>query len=373
MSKLAHTGVTLRDGTSEVALRDALSCLEVAAPVRRAALFGIVDAHLAECCNTPTATSSPRLPPASLLPLGHGTYGVVMGWGHWAIKVFVRKAGTEVHNTRAIAEAARGLQSSLLGELSEWAKRVVQPVVVFTPTGIPILLMQRASCSLFHWVHNKKRGVECLDTSTLLWDIAQGLAFLHSAEVGRVHGDLKTANVLVCRTDTAVTYKLCDFGSSHRSGDAHADAMQLGCTLCYRSAASLVRCTDTVGRLVSTPADDLWGLACIVGEVATGEILFPNTTVEDTLAAIVNFLGEATWPSGWPPRVTAVAHNAKYGMRCTHDRAMRCMTKRSTLAAYRAAFGALMRYKCSFTTGQQFLQWLNTLPAGYNQKRKRVN
>jgi hypothetical protein len=245
-----HTGA---GGVSEEALRNALSCLEVAGPWRRAALFGIVDTHLKSCLVTTNSEASPplhHLP--SLLPLGHGTYGVVLGWGPWAMKVFVRKAGTEVHNTQAIAEASK--QTDHGAELREWAKRVVQPVVVDTPAGITILLMQRARCSLFHWVHHKGGGMDCLETVTLLWDIAQGLAFLHSAEVARVHGDLKTANVLVWGAGSEITYKLCDFGSSHRSGDVHVDAMQLGCTLCYRSAASLVRAKEAAVPPVSTPA-----------------------------------------------------------------------------------------------------------------------
>lgn len=107
------------------------------------------------------------------------------------------------------------------------------------PTCHPAILLERAPCSLHHWLYASEYAdalsfffchVACthsLDDSTRchrrtsksriakLADVAVGLAFLHS--FGIAHRDLKPENILVRADGTAI---LTDFGTTTHEGDA---------------------------------------------------------------------------------------------------------------------------------------------------------
>ncbi|KAK3261801.1 hypothetical protein CYMTET_29308 [Cymbomonas tetramitiformis] len=51
-----------------------------------------------------------------------------------------------------------------------------------------------------------------IDTRSLAIGVAEGLAYLHAEEI--VHGDIKSANILLSGKATAIVPKLCDFGSA---------------------------------------------------------------------------------------------------------------------------------------------------------------
>src|SRR5438874_2712376 len=54
-----------------------------------------------------------------------------------------------------------------------------------------------------------------------------------------------------------------------------------------------------LGSINYTTSIDIWGVACILAEMASGRPLFPGSTVPDQLQLIFRTLGtptEATWP-----------------------------------------------------------------------------
>jgi serine/threonine protein kinase len=76
----------------------------------------------------------------------------------------------------------------------------------------PMLVMEFMDHgSLYDLLHNETMVLEGDVLLQILCDISQGIRFLHSAEPKVIHGDLKTANILV---DTRFRAKVADFGLS---------------------------------------------------------------------------------------------------------------------------------------------------------------
>jgi len=72
--------------------------------------------------------------------------------------------------------------------------------------------------SLYDILHNETMPIEGELLLPILKDVAQGVRFLHSAVPQVIHGDLKSANILI---DSKFRAKVADFGLStkkHKGG-----------------------------------------------------------------------------------------------------------------------------------------------------------
>ncbi|KAJ5754135.1 uncharacterized protein N7511_008288 [Penicillium nucicola] len=80
---------------------------------------------------------------------------------------------------------------------------------------VPLLILERASCSLAAFLGNKfmyRRYFDFYDVCELLLDIGHGLEAIH--QHGFAHGDLKPDNILLFEKYGEWSAKLCDFGLS---------------------------------------------------------------------------------------------------------------------------------------------------------------
>jgi serine/threonine protein kinase len=107
-----------------------------------------------------------------------------------------------------------------------------------------------------------------------------GLSAVHTA--GFVHRDIKPPNILVTVENVV---KLADFGLARplpRSDDGPLSKSVV--TPCYRSPEVLL------GDRKYGFGVDIWSLACVFYEIATGQILFPSSHPSDSSQLFVIFL-----------------------------------------------------------------------------------
>lgn len=126
--------------------------------------------------------------------------------------------------------------------------------------------------------------VKCIVQQLLL-----GLEYLHRNWV--MHRDLKPSNILLSRTGIL---KIADFGMARTYGEPAGRALTgIVCTLWYRAPEVLLGATQYGA------ANDLWSLACIFGELVTGDAFLPGEGEPDQLRRIVQLLGapsDSIWP-----------------------------------------------------------------------------
>ncbi|KFK36900.1 hypothetical protein AALP_AA4G187400 [Arabis alpina] len=104
------------------------------------------------------------------------------------------------------------------------------------------------------------------------------LVFLHG--LGIIHCDLKPENILI-KSYKKCAVKIIDLGSSCFRSD----------NLCLYVQSRSYRAPEVILGLPYDEKIDLWSLGCILAELCSGEVLFPNEAVAMILARIVAVLG----------------------------------------------------------------------------------
>ncbi|KAF8674570.1 ephrin receptor [Rhizoctonia solani] len=106
-----------------------------------------------------------------------------------------------------------------------------------------------------------------------LYDVTKGLAYIHSQ--GIVHGDIKTANVVIDPTSRA---QICDFGSAHVlkcSGCIAGPPIQFY-SLKSQLYLSPELSMDGDRDPPTTQASDVWALGCAMLEVQVGRLPYSD-------------------------------------------------------------------------------------------------
>jgi serine/threonine protein kinase len=219
--------------------------------------------------------------------LGEGTYGKVLkarrrGTGEQvAMKQMKLGVGSEegVPST-AIREIA------ILKELNH--ENIVRLIDVFCKPGELVLVFELLESDL-------KKHMRALNnrlTPTAVKDFSQqllaGLEFCHANRV--IHRDLKPQNLLI---GGGKRLKIADFGLARAFSLPCPEYTHEVVTVWYRPLEILLG-----SKLYSVPVD-LWGVGCIMGEMATGAPLFCGDSEIDTAFKIFQKLGtptEAVWP-----------------------------------------------------------------------------
>lgn len=109
--------------------------------------------------------------------------------------------------------------------------------------------------------------------------ILRSLAFLHS--LGLVHADLKPENILM-KSYSACEVKVIDLGSSCFLTDRLSSYVQ----------SRSYRAPEVILGLQYNQKIDIWSLGCILAEMVTGRVLFPNSTPATILARMEGILGK---------------------------------------------------------------------------------
>ncbi|KAF8183897.1 kinase-like domain-containing protein [Mycena galopus ATCC 62051] len=160
------------------------------------------------------------------------------------------------------------------------------------PHILPFLGIDRDSfpptlCMVSPWMKHgtvmhylKDHGIANIDQ--LLYEIAQGLQYLHSNNI--VHGDLRGTNILINEKESAC---LTDFGLSNFSDATSSMTTNRGGSS-YWMAPELLD-PDRFGiKFARTPASDVYAFGCVCFELYTGQPPFANLIEPAALMKILN-------------------------------------------------------------------------------------
>ncbi|CAK1578895.1 unnamed protein product [Parnassius mnemosyne] len=236
--------------------------------------------------------------------IGEGTYGVVY-------KAKDRMTGKEIALKKIKLEnEPEGVPSTALREISV-LRDLNHPSVVRL---LDVLLADTKLFLVFEFLHMDLKRLMDLTKGPLPLDLVksylrqllEGIAYCHGRRV--LHRDLKPQNLLV---DAEGRIKLADFGLARAFGIPVRAYTHEVVTLWYRAPEILL------GAKFYSTAVDVWSLACIYAEMASGRTLFPGDSEIDQLFRVFRALGtpggelwagarrlpdfRAAFPR-WPPR-----------------------------------------------------------------------
>jgi serine/threonine protein kinase len=218
--------------------------------------------------------------------LGEGTYGTVykgrnMRTGE-TIAVKVMKLGSDEEGVPATAIR----EVALLKELSH--RNVVQLLDVFCKPSKLVLVFEYLENDLKKYMKSLGMRLSPSTVKSLAYQLCCGIEFCHSNRV--IHRDLKPQNLLI---DSSVRMKIADFGLARAFSLPVPVYTHEVVTVWYRPPEILLGST-----FYSIPVD-IWGIGCVIAEMATGGPLFCGDSEIGTILKIFEKLGTPTedmWP-----------------------------------------------------------------------------
>jgi len=223
--------------------------------------------------------------------LGEGNYGtvseVIRGSERGAMKRF-KIDDEDDEETKEYALRTQKREIDLAKLLVH--QNVVQ-VLDFSETSVPYLVFELMPMNLLDLLQKHPSGLDATTTKSMTQQLCEGVGYCHQMSV--VHRDLKPENILV--DPNSCILKLCDFGASRRldiSAAANRNQMDelddmtnyVG-SRWYRGPESLANRTAYRFEI------DIWGVACISAEMATGQNLFGGDDEAEVLVSIMSLIG----------------------------------------------------------------------------------
>lgn len=127
------------------------------------------------------------------------------------------------------------------------------------------------------------RGLKPEQVKKLIYQLLCAIDCCHKHNV--IHRDIKPENLLV---NNNFILKLCDFGFARQITNKTKTLTDYVATRWYRAPELLLGSTN-----YSFPVD-MWAIGCIMGELITGEPLFPGESEIDQLYIIQKIIGRLT-------------------------------------------------------------------------------
>jgi serine/threonine protein kinase len=220
--------------------------------------------------------------------LGEGTYGKVL-------KARCRQTGVTyaMKQMKLGSHSEEGVPSTAIREVAILKEltheNIVQLLDVFCKPGELILVFELLDSDLKK--HMKALGGKLQPTQVrdFAAQLLTGIEFCHASRI--IHRDLKPQNLLIDNSTLAL--KIADFGLARAYSLPIPQYTHEVVTVWYRPLEILLG-----SKLYSIPVD-MWGVGCILAEMATGAPLFAGDSEIDTAFKIFMKLGtptEAIWP-----------------------------------------------------------------------------
>lgn len=219
--------------------------------------------------------------------LGEGTYGKVRKArcrhtnGMVAMKQMKIGSQEDGVPSTAIREIA------ILRELSH--ENIVRLLNVFCKPGELVLVFELLDSDLKKHMRSLSGRLQPPQIVNFFRQLLRGMEFCHSNRI--MHRDIKPQNLLIDSANNKL--KIADFGLARAFALPVPQYTHEVVTVWYRPLEILLG-----SKLYSIPVD-MWGIGCILGEMATGSPLFAGDSEIDTAFKIFQKLGtptEAMWP-----------------------------------------------------------------------------
>ncbi|KAJ7782500.1 kinase-like domain-containing protein, partial [Mycena maculata] len=205
-------------------------------------------------------------------------------------------------HTRHLSRAAdsRHIRLKLCREALVWRDLHHPHILPFL--GIDQDSFSSSLCLVSSWMEQGTvlkylKGHGHANVDKLLFEIAQGLQYLHSRNV--VHGDLRGANILINEDWSAC---LADFGLAEFSDDTMDSSPNHAGNLLWM-APELIDPERFGLEFARTPASDVYAFGCVCIELYTGRAPFSELSQAGALLRIINGERPAR-PSGTTPAMS---------------------------------------------------------------------
>lgn len=214
--------------------------------------------------------------------VGEGAYGVVLKCRNKinneivAIKKFKESEEDESVRKTTIREV------KILKMLRH--PNIVSLKEAFRRKGKLNLVFEYVEKNLLEVLEERPRGLDVDIVRRFVYQLCKSIDFCH--QNGIIHRDIKPENLLI---NPDHSLRLCDFGFSRTVQQGHSlsneSLTSYVATRWYRAPELLV------GTNRYTTAVDLWAIGCIMGELFSGEALFPGDSEIDQLHIIQEIIG----------------------------------------------------------------------------------
>merc|ERR1719461_1064963 len=220
--------------------------------------------------------------------LGEGTYGLVYKAQDLTTKKIVAIKKIKLDNNEEGIPATTMREISLLSHLKH--PNIVDMSGCIYSMGELYLVFEFMSCDLKGYIDSlgHDSNIEPRILKKFTYELTEGVRFCHSRRI--LHRDLKPQNILV---SDDLQLKIADFGLGREHGLPIGELTHEVVTLWYRPPEILL------GKKKYSGACDVWGIGCIIAEMATKVPLFPGDSEIDQLFQIYRVLGtpnNKVWP-----------------------------------------------------------------------------
>jgi len=223
--------------------------------------------------------------------LGEGTYGLVYRARDLKTNETVAIKKIKLDSNEEGIPATTLREVSLLQHLKH--RNIVEMNGVLYNQGDLYLIFEFMDCDLKKFIDRlpSRSHPTAKTVKRFVYYLTEGIRYCHTRRI--LHRDLKPQNLLVSDEDGQLNLKIADFGLGREHGLPIAELTHEVVTLWYRPPEILL------GKKKYSGSADIWGIGCIMAEIATKLPLFAGDSEIDQLFQIYRILGTPN-PETWP-------------------------------------------------------------------------